>query len=221
MERERLERNGVAMSGGGVPMKITKLMAAITLIAGAGLVAAQVPLTTFTAGDVIRADEVNENFESLADAVEAIESRPAATDGTVRVTPVDMAPDESATDYMRLSHKAELLLAGDSYTGGEMHCFDARVDLPEGAEVTSFGALLKAGDGADDTADAFLRERPWDSRPSDVLASVEATADEFREEATTSGLPVSVDPAGHAYVVTTCLQGRSGFLGARVSYEVP
>lgn len=53
------------------------LAVTFVLVLGGVIVVAQIDLTTFRAGDLIRAEEVNANFAALRDAVEGLEPLPA------------------------------------------------------------------------------------------------------------------------------------------------
>lgn len=131
--------------------------------------------------------------------------------------PQDMAPLDSRTRYLRT--KTELVLLGSSDPG----CFGDRLELPEGASVTGFTATVKGGNRSDTPrTDAHLVRRPWSDLPFETLASVEAAPGDYEELVSDAeGLPVTVSPDEHVYVVWVCLDDGGGFLGARVEYELP
>lgn len=213
---------------------------AAMLLAGAaallGIASAQIDLTTFTAGDVIRADEVNANFRSVADAALANRARLDAIEtGTVRVGPHDLVASESeittttatSTPYAFTRGprgKSGLELLGSSAGSGGYFCFGTGLDLPKGATIVEFAAILKDPDasGPADAANAFIQTRAWTGTRTDALASVGALGSAYDETATIGGvLPATVDPAANEYRLMTCLQGEGGFLGARVEYTLP
>lgn len=212
----------------------TLLFACAATILGAA--SAQIDLTTFSAGDVIRADEVNANFRSVADAAEANQARLDAIEtGTVRVGPHDLVATESEITASTangtpfafergLRGKSGLELLGSSAGSGGYFCFGTGLDLPEGATIVEFAAILKDPDasGTADAADAFLQARTWTATQADDLASVAALGTDYDETATIGGdLPATVDTATNEYRLMTCLQGEGGFLGARVEYTLP
>lgn len=203
----------------------------LVLLAVLATAAAQIPLITFTEGTTIRSDEVNQNFSAIAAAAERNRAKLDAIEtGTLRVTPIQMAPVETtgttastggtAFEYTR--RKGGLLLLGPSDSGG-LFCFASRIEIPDGAVVTSLASTLKADVG--DLASASLTERAWADRPSSEIASVDAVSatyeDVVKTSETTTDLPVTVDATANEYRVLACLQGDGGFLGARVEYERP
>ena len=215
---------------------LVRTVATMLLIGAAaclGSATAQVDLTTFAAGDVIRADEVNENFRSLADAAEANQARlDAIASGTVRVGPYDVEPSESrvttssgqGTAYDFTRRKSGLELLGPSDASDGYFCFGTGLDLPEGASIVGFAAILKDPDGAGgaDAAEAFIAERPWTEVPADSLAAVDGAGASYGEiSATSASLPATVENAANAYRLVTCLAGEGGFLGARIEYTLP
>ena len=91
--RRRTTRDATRATGARRTLATLLLACAATLL---GVASAQIDLTTFTAGDVIRADEVNANFRSVADAAQANQARLDAFEtGTVRVGPHDLVASES------------------------------------------------------------------------------------------------------------------------------
>jgi hypothetical protein len=214
-------------------------LAALTLLLAALLVgsaAAQIDLTEFSAGDVIRADEVNANFRAVADVAESNQARlDGLGSGTERVGPYDMTPSETTVtaqtgggteyDFARHSRgKAGLELIGAAESSGGLFCFGATLDLPDGATIVEFGAVLAESDpgGAGSTAEAFLEARPWTDTRGDQLATLTALTTTYTESATVgAALPATVDNAANEYRVVACLQGDAGFLGARVAYQRP
>lgn len=223
------------------PRRARRDLATLILLAAAlwtGAAWAQVDLTVFSAGDVIRADEVNANFRSLADLAEANEARldataDAETAGTVRVGPHDVVPSETsitettaageAYEFTRGPRgKSGLELLGSAGNSGGLFCFGAGLDLPDGATIVEFAAILADPDasGFTDQADAYLQVRPWTDPRTDTLAQVSALGSDYAESATIGGdLPVTVDAAANEYRLVTCLQGDGGFLGARIEHE--
>ena len=197
---------------------------------------AQIDLTTFTAGDVIRADEVNANFRSVADAAEANQARLDAIEtGTLRVGPHDLVASEShitttsapGTPYEFTRGprgKAGLELLGPSDGSGGLFCFGTGLDLPEGTSIVEFAAILKDPDGSGDAeaAEALLQTRAWTETRVDTIAGVGAPGPDYEEDVTTGlDLPVTVDTAANEYRLVTCLEGGGGFLGARIEYTLP
>jgi hypothetical protein len=216
-----------------------RTLATLLLVCAAtwlGVAFAQIDLTTFTAGDVIRADEVNANFRSVADAAESNQARLDAIEtGTVRVGPHDLVASESEITASTANGtpfaftrgprgKSGLELLGSSASSGGYFCFGTGLDLPEGASIVEFAAILKDPDasGAADAADAFIEARTWTGTRADGLANVAALGTEYGESATIGGaLPATVDTSANEYRLMTCLQGEGGFLGARVEYTLP
>src|SRR6056297_863301 len=172
--RHRSERSG--------PRPARHALATLILLAAAlwtGAAWSQVDLTVFSAGDVIRADEVNANFRSLADLAEANDARldaatAAETAGTVRVGPYDMVPSETFNTATAADEPYEFsrgprggktgleLLPGASSSDGQF-CFGTGLDLPDGATIVEFFAILGNEPGGFGTgqAEAFLQVRPW------------------------------------------------------------
>lgn len=219
-------------------VKYAVLIAALATFVVGSAALAQVNLVTFSEGDVIRADDVNQNFESVASAVESVQGRVDTLEGDesreVRVTRADLVPAQGAPDgqdqdgfeyqYSQLPNRAQLELAGNARIDGYQYCFYTRLDLPDGATITEFAATLLDEDlgAADSLGVAYLMERAWTSIPFDTLASVAATSVDFQEVATSSTpLPHDVDASAHAYLVMVCLQRQGEFLGARVDYDMP
>ena len=231
--RRRTTRDATRATGARRTLATLLLACAATLL---GVASAQIDLTTFTAGDVIRADEVNANFRSVADAAQANQARLDAIEtGAVRVGPHDLVASESeittttatSTPYAFTRGprgKSGLELLGSSAGSGGYFCFGTGLDLPEGASIIEFAAILKDPDGAGtaDAASAFVQSRPWTQTRANDLATVDAL-DPAYAEITTVGdaLPATVDTVTNEYRVVTCLQGDGGFLGARVEYTLP
>jgi hypothetical protein len=217
----------------------TLLLACAATLLGAA--SAQIDLTTFSAGDVIRADEVNANFRAVADAAEANQNRlDAIATGarTLRVGPHDLVASESQItsstangtpyEFTRGPRgKSGLELLGTSQSSGGLFCFGTGLDLPEGASITEFAAILKDPDASGDAeaAEAYLQTRAWTDTRTDTIAAVGALGTTYDETATVGGvggaLPATVDAAAYEYRVVTCLEGGGGFLGARVEYTLP
>jgi len=223
------------------PRPTRRAVATLILLAAAlwtGAAWAQVDLTVFSAGDVIRADEVNANFRSLADLAEANDARldaatAAETAGTVRVGPYDMVPSETFNTATAADEPYEFsrgprggktgleLLPGASSSDGQF-CFGTGLDLPDGATIVEFFAILGNEPGGFGTgqAEAFLQVRPWTDAASDTVAVVMAPGSDYAEVPTVSGdLPVTVDATANEYRVVTCLEGDGGFLGARIEHD--
>lgn len=149
-----------------------------------------------------------------ADAPRAHED--AADRGTVWIGPNDLAPLDSDTNYLR--NKEELVVMSSSGFG----CFGTRLRLPDGATITELAAISYAADAEDASAETFLQRSPWDERSSEDLAATAAATGDHQETVTTDGtLPVTVATDEFAYRVMVCLQGHSGFLSARVAYDLP
>lgn len=192
---------------------LLRALAAAALMA-ASSAAAQPALTPFSRGGPIEADELNRNFEELADAVGSLAT------GVVRIDPFEMAPLRSSTEYLRF--KGELVLTGDSDAGDPV-CFGTVAELPDGAEILAFAARLSVPEnGSENTvAEAFLGRRAWDGRSTEWFSTVEAQGPDYQEDVSLEGLPVVVDREAGAYRVATCLGGDGGFLGARIEYAMP
>lgn len=227
-DRRRPRRAGRALA--------TLILLATTLWTGAAW--AQVDLTEFSAGDVIRADEMNANFRSLADLAEANDARLDAADaaetaGTVRVGPHDVVPfatyitsstaNGQSYEFMRgVRGKHGLELLGSAIGSGGRFCFGTGLDLPDGATIVEFAAILADPDasGTTDLAEAYLQVRPWTDTGGATVAEVAALGGDYAQTATIGGdLPVTVDTAANEYRVVTCLEGYGGFLGARIEHE--
>ena len=228
-----------AAAGAADRRDLGRVLASMILVGVAtclGSATAQVDLTTFTAGDVIRADEVNTNFRSVADAAEANLARLDAIEtGTLRVGPHDLVASESqitATNANGTPYaftrgprgKSGLELLGTSETSGGLFCFGTGLDLPDGASIVEFAAILKDPDGSGDAeaAEAYLQSRAWTEARRDMVAGVGAPGTTYGEASTTGmNLPATVDDAAYEYRLITCLEGGGGFLGARIEYTLP
>ena len=223
------------------PRRAGRRLTTLILLAAAlwtGAAWAQVDLTEFSAGEVIRADEVNANFRSLADLAEANEARldaaaEAETAGTLRVGPHDVVPfatyitsstaNGQPYEFMRgVRGKHGLELLGSAIGSGGRFCFGTGLDLPDGATIVAFAAILADPDasGTTDLAEAYLEVRSWTDTGADTVAEVAALGGDYTQTATIGGdLPVTVDTAANEYRVVTCLEGDGGFLGARIEHE--
>lgn len=212
----------------------TMILVGVAICLGAAT--PQINLTTFAAGDVIHADEVNAKLRSMADAAEANAARLDATDtGTVRVGAHDLVAFETqitaftarGTQYEFTRGprgKAGLELLGTSHASGGVFGFGTGLDLPEGASIVEFAAILKDPDGSGDAeaAEAYLQSRSWNETRADSIAAVGAAGATYEEAATVGhALPAMVDPTANEYRLVTCLEGGGGFLGARVEYTLP
>lgn len=186
-----------------------------------GTAAAQIDLTPFSSGDPIVAEEVNGNFQELADAVTAI------ADGEYRILPPDLTPTDDGADYRYgVNNKSELFLDGDL---AGFTCFGHHVRLPDGATVTRHGSTMaepSPGDAPDgDRAEAYFLKRPFsttsDQAPDAVVESI-AAATTFQESATIGGnLPETIDNETYVYEYRVCLEGGGRFLNARLTYTLP
>lgn len=194
-------------------------------------------------GDEVRVDEIhvddaNGDPRALRDLAEANEARLDASDaaetaGTVRVGPHDVVPSESSVttttahgqvyDFTRGPRgKSGLELIGSAIRSGAQLCFGTGLELPDGATIAEFAAILADPDasGGTDVAEAYLQARPWFDTRTETLARVVALGRDYTETATTGqDLPVTVDTASNEYRLVTCLQGDGGFLGARIEHE--
>lgn len=196
----------------------TLLVTIATALLGSGL--AQIELTEFESGTPIVADEMNENFDELKTAVEAV------AHGSVHVSPLDLVPLDGATNYVVRSKYAHLDLDEDlSHT-----CFGANVDVPQGSVITSVGATADTSQSSTpaSAAEVSFGFREWNAQPTTYYEMI----DQFGSstgyvDASVSGpftdhaAATSVDNASYEYKVLVCLEGDAHFYDAQVDYQLP
>lgn len=210
---------------------------AAALLVFAGWTSAQIELTSFQTGDPIRADDVNGNFQELADAITAV------ADGEYRILPFDLVPFEPFSDAgieggspdvptefrYGVNSKYHLELTGSTETSGRPYCFGSHVRLPDGATVVRHGATLQESDpgkdvGTNDASATFYRQpfSTTDVEPPETIVETIAQATTFQESSTIGlPLPVTIDNDAYTYGYLVCLQGDGMFLNARLSYTLP
>lgn len=209
-----------------------RIVVAVSLLAAilASVAAAQVDLVTFQTGDPIRADEVNGNFEALRDAIEA--RHPS----TVHVSYVDLVPLNTsdlqgagvALDYTRILDKESVLTLTVAESEATF-CFATRLDLPDGAAISSLSAVAYDGPNSyENDVDVILRRRPWGDTVLETVAGLdEEGSDDFGADlasasAAASAFPHAVDAVGYAYRLDVCLTGSgAGFLDASLVLDLP
>lgn len=209
-----------------------RIVFAVSLLVAilASMAAAQLDLVTFQAGDPIRADEVNGNFAALRDAIEARQL------DTVHVSYVDLVPlntsdlrgTDVALDYTRILDK-ESVLTLDVADASATFCFATRLDLPDGATISSLSAVAYDGPNSyEDDVDVLLRRRPWGETALEIVAGIDEDAsDVFGADLTSASAPASafphaVDAAGYAYRLDVCIAGSgAGFLDAALTLGLP
>lgn len=216
--------------------RVPSVVAAALLVC-AGWTSAQIELTSFQTGDPIRADDVNGNFQELADAITAV------ADGEHRILPFDLVPLEPFSDADNdggtpdvptefrygVNNKFHLELTGSTEPSGRSYCFGSHVRLPDGATVVQHGATLQESDpgenvGDNDASATFYRQpfSTTDVEPPETIVETIARATTFQEGSMVGGgLPVTIENDAYTYGYLVCLKGDGMFLNARLHYTLP
>ncbi|MDZ7706326.1 MAG: hypothetical protein U5J97_00275 [Trueperaceae bacterium] len=140
----------------------------------------------------------------------------------------DLEGADVALDYTRILDKESVLTltVADSRA---TFCFATRLDLPDGAAISSLTAVAYDGVNTyENDVDVLLRRRPWGATALETVAGLDSgTSDDFGADLTSasaaaSSFPHTVDAAGYAYRLEACLAGSgAGFLDASLTLDLP